>query len=86
MPSSTTELVKLQPKGILTIPKQFRDELGFQEKGLLRIIKTRGRLILEPVRALPYSARNYTSKEVEEFLALDKQESRELKKKPRSVF
>lgn len=75
------EIVKIQPRGLLTIPRGFRRELGLEENGLARIKKERGRLIIEPVRLLPYPVRSYTDEEIEGFLRLDAQETKELKKK-----
>lgn len=75
------EIVKMQPKGLLTIPKRFREELGFEEDGLVRVKQEKGRIVLEPVRILDYPVRSYTKEEIDEFLAFDKKESKELKKK-----
>jgi len=75
------ELIKLQPKGLITIPKKFRQELGFEENGLVRIKKENGRLIMEPVRTLPYSVRSYTDEETKDFFKLDEEEAKELIKK-----
>lgn len=75
------ELVKVQPKGLLTIPKRFRQELGLEENTFARIKKEKGRLMIEPVRVLPYPARSYSDQDLKEFFALDEKESKELKKK-----
>ena len=75
------QVVKIQNKGLLTIPKAFREELELSKDSLARIIKIKGRLILEPVRTLPYKARSYKKNEIDEFLELDKKESKSLKKK-----
>lgn len=75
------EIIRLQPKGLLTIPKKLRQELGFEENGLARVRKKGRSLVIEPVRTLPYPVRSYTNKEIEEFLALDKEEAQKLKKK-----
>lgn len=75
------DIVKLQPKGLLTIPKRFRDELGFQEDGLVRVKQEKGRIVLEPVRILDYPVRSYSKEEIDVFLALDRKEAKELKKK-----
>ncbi len=75
------EIIKVQPKGLLTIPKKLRDEIGLEERGLVRVRKDRGRLILEPVRTLSYPVRSYSGKEINGFLALDREDSKILKKK-----
>lgn len=74
------EIVKIQPKGLFTIPKKFRTGL-FEENGLARVRKEKGRLILEPVRTLPFPVRRYTDQEIDEFLALDADETKKLKAK-----
>lgn len=82
MPQIISEqLVRIQPKGLITLPKKFRDTLGLQENQLARIKKIKGQLIIEPVRVLPYSVRRYSNQEIIEFLNLDKQEAKQLKKK-----
>lgn len=75
------DIVKLQPKGLLTIPKKFRKALSLNGNDLVRIRGVKGRLVLEPVRTLPYPVRSYTDTELDEFLALDKEESEKLRKK-----
>lgn len=75
------EIVKIQPKGLLTIPKSLRLRLGFVENSLVRVKEEKGRLIMEAVRTLPYSVRSYTDDEIEGFIKLDKKQSKELKKK-----
>ncbi|MBI4035302.1 MAG: AbrB/MazE/SpoVT family DNA-binding domain-containing protein [Candidatus Chisholmbacteria bacterium] len=75
------QLVKILPKGLMTIPKKFRQQLGFEENGLARVKPDAGRLIVEPVRTLPYPVRSYTDKEIDEFLKLDEEETKNLKKK-----
>lgn len=74
------EIVKIQPKGLFTIPKKFRVGL-FEENGLARVRKEKGRLILEPVRTLPYPVRSYTDDELTEFMELDANETKVLKTK-----
>lgn len=75
------DIVKIQPKGLITIPINLRKELGFEESGLARVRKEKGRLILEPVRTLPYPVRSYTKEEIKGFIELDRKESKNLKKK-----
>lgn len=74
------ELVKIQPRGLLTIPIKFRQESAFKENSLVRLIKEKGRLVIEPVRTIPYPVRSYSNKEVKEFFDLDKKESKKLEK------
>ena len=79
--TSFEDIVKLQPKGLLTIPKKARQAVGFDEDGFVRIRVDRGRILIEPVRVLPYPVRRYTNEEIEKFFALDDKESEELRKK-----
>lgn len=75
------EIVKVQAKGLMTIPKKIRNDFGFEENGLARFKKTDGMLILEPVRTLSYPVRTYTSGDLSDFFALDEKETKDLKKK-----
>lgn len=68
-------------RGILTIPKKFRKSLGLEENSLIRIKKDKWRLVVEPVRTLPYPVRRYTDEDLEEFFKLDAKETKNLKKK-----
>lgn len=75
------DIVKLQERGILTIPRSIRTVMGLEKNSLIRIRQDRSRLILEPVRVLPYLARSYRSDDLEEFFELDAKESKTLKEK-----
>lgn len=74
------EIIKIQNKGLVTIPKSYRDDLGLEENGLIRMKKEKGRIILEPVRILPYQVRSYSEAEVKAFIEEDKKQSNTLKK------
>jgi len=80
-PITQEDIVKIQPKGLLTIPKKFREELGIKEDSFVRVIKVQRRLIIEPARVLSYPGRSYSESELEEFFDFDKKETYELKKK-----
>jgi len=73
------EIIKIQSRGLLTIPAKFRKDTNFKENSLVKIIKEKGRLIIEPIRTLPYPVRSYTNQELKEFFELDKKEAKELK-------
>lgn len=75
------DLIKIQPKGVLTIPKKIRQFIGLEDNNIARIKIEKGKLIIEPVRTLPYPVRSYNDQEIEEFFELDKKESKELRKK-----
>lgn len=70
------EITKLQPRGILTIPKKLRAELNLDENSLVKIKKDGYRLIIEPVKTLPYPVRSYSEKEIKEFIDFDRQETK----------
>jgi len=74
------EIVRIQPKGLITIPKNLRIKLGFEESKLARIKSEKGRLIIEPVRMISYPVRSYSNEEIKEFLEEDKKETKELRK------
>ena len=57
-----------------------RIRLGFEESQLARIKSEKGRLIIEPVKTIPYQVRSYSDKEIKEFLEEDEKETKELKK------
>lgn len=78
---SREEIVRILPKGLMTIPVDLRRRLGFSENSLARVRAEEGKLVIEPVFTLPYKVRTYTDKEVKEFLNLDKKESKVLKRK-----
>lgn len=61
------EWLKVLTKGLITIPKIWREELGLQEGNIVKAKKTANRIILEvtPKKA-PY--RIYTKNELQQFL------------------
>lgn len=75
------EIIKVQPKGLVTIPKKIRQKLGFEENSLIRVTEEKGRIVLEPVRTLPYPVRSYTKEDIEGFIKLDQSETETLKQK-----
>lgn len=75
------DIIKIQPKGVITIPKKARLAAGLTDNSLARVRVDRGRLFIEPVTTLPYPVRQYTDKEIDEFFAFDDQQTRELRKK-----
>jgi len=64
------EWVRILGKGMVTIPKVFRDELGFKEGEIAKIRKFGKRLVIEP-REMG-KTEIYTDKELLEMLELDK--------------
>lgn len=78
---TTEEFVKLLPKGLITIPKKFRDEIGLKENTVVKIKRKGQKLTIEPVRTISYPVRTYTKEEIKEFIEFDRKESQELRKK-----
>ena len=72
--SVDNEIIRIQTRGVITIPRKFRDE-NFGENSFVRVRKFSGKLILEPITMLSYPIRKYTGTEVKEFLETDKHES-----------
>lgn len=75
------EIIKLQSKGLVTIPKKMRQKLGLEENNLIRVKEEKGRIVMESVRTLPYPVRSYTKQEIKEFIELDQSETKVLKQK-----
>ena len=73
-------IVKLQPRGVLTIPKKMRVGL-FDEAGIAKMTRMGRKLIIEPLKTLNYPVRTYTDSELQEFFDLDEKESKKLKNK-----
>lgn len=65
---------QIKQKGVVTIPVKFRQKMGLSISDMLRLKIEENRIILEPVRILPYPTRRYSKEEVKEFLAFDKNE------------
>lgn len=72
------EWVKILAKGLITIPKRFREDLGIKEGEVAKVRKVGARLIIEPREAREYEV--YTDEELKEMLAADKLPRREAKK------
>jgi len=64
------EWVRILAKGMITIPKGFRDELGMKEGEIAKIRKVGKRLIIEPREIADYEV--YSDKELSKMLAEDK--------------
>lgn len=64
------EWVKILAKGLITIPKSFRDELGLKEGEVAKVKKIGKRLIIEPRELSNYES--YSNIEYKEMLDNDK--------------
>ena len=65
-----TQWVKILSKGMLTIPKAFREELGIKAGEVARVKKIGRRLIIEPRQSVDYEV--YSNRELEQMLKEDK--------------
>lgn len=65
----TTQWVKILTKGMITIPKPFREELGIKKGEVARIKKVGQRLIIEPREVADYEV--YSDQELKEMLKED---------------
>lgn len=64
------ELLRVLSKGMITIPKAWRDVFGFEKGGRVRARKLKNQIIIEPIRkSAPY--RIYSQKELLRFLKDD---------------
>lgn len=70
------QYIKIQPKGLITIPKKMRDQLKLNDQSVIRIRQQGQQLVLEPVTILDYPVRHYTEQEVQEFLKYDRLETK----------
>lgn len=68
--NSQNEWVKILTKGLITIPKSFRENLGLKEGEVARIKRVGQRLVIEPREATEYEV--YGDKELEKMLEEDK--------------
>ncbi|MDO8498289.1 MAG: AbrB/MazE/SpoVT family DNA-binding domain-containing protein [bacterium] len=64
------EWVKILGKGMVTIPKAWREELGLEEGEVVRAKKEGNKVILEAQNPAPY--RIFSDKEIKDWLETDK--------------
>jgi len=65
------EWLRVLTKGMITIPKSWREEFGFKEGDVIMAKKTASRIIIEPAdKPAPY--RVYNQKELKQFLKDDR--------------
>lgn len=79
----TEEWVKILGKGMVTIPKKFRDDLGMREGEVARIRKVGNRLVMESRDAATYEI--YSDREFREMMLADKLPPK-LAKKSRALW
>lgn len=67
---SQEEYLRILGKGMVTIPKEWRDELGLEEGGLVKARRVGSKMIIEAEsKSVPY--RIFSKEEVEEWLEED---------------
>lgn len=67
---SEQEYLRILGKGMVTIPKAWRDELGFKEGEIVKAQKIGNRMIIESEETVPY--RIFSNEEIEEWLKEDR--------------
>lgn len=65
------EWLKVLGKGLVTIPKRWRDEMGIESGGVVRAKKEGNKVIIESLQNKQPPYRVYTTKEINEFLKED---------------
>ncbi len=74
------EWVNILTKGLVTIPKKMRDSLGLKEGDVARVKIEDNRIIIEPRSNKGFEEfRQYTKKQIEEFIREDELDDSEQK-------
>lgn len=66
------EWLKVLGKGMVTIPKQWRKDLGLEEGDIVKAKKEGNRVVIEPQKSTPVPYRVYSGGEIDAFLKEDK--------------
>jgi len=72
------EWLRVLSKGMVTLPKTWRDELGIKPKDLVKAKKVNDRIVIEPA-SRPTPFRIYSRKEFDQFLQDDQLSKTEMK-------
>lgn len=78
--NSNPEWLKVLGKGMVTIPKQWREELELKEGDIVRAKREGNRVIIEPQNSNLAPYRVYSSSEIDAFFKEDKLSNSLLKK------
>lgn len=70
--NSNQEWLRVLGKGMVTIPKQWRDELGIEEGTVVKAKKEGNTVVIEAQQSSPVPYRVYNDSEIEEFVDDDK--------------
>ncbi len=72
------EYLRVLGKGMITLPKKWREELSISEGSIITAVKTKDSIVIEfPTKSAPY--RTYSPRELESFLVEDTLSSEERK-------
>lgn len=66
------EWLKVLGKGMVTLPKQWRDELGIESGDILKARKKGNVVVIEPQQSKSAPYRVYSDNEIDDFLKTDK--------------
>ncbi len=66
-----TNWLRVLGKGMITIPKSWREEFGIREGEVVLAEKTKNGILIEPIKRKRAPYRVYSQKELEEFLKED---------------
>lgn len=70
LPQEKEEWLRVLGKGMITIPKEWRDEFGMETGKFVKVFKTQEGITIKPtVKAAPY--RIYSKKELKKFVEED---------------
>lgn len=79
--SALEKYIKVQPKGLITIPKKLRQALSIKPESIVKIKQEGNKLTIEPIRPISFPIRSYSNEEIKEFLSTDAAQTKELRKK-----
>lgn len=65
------EWLKVLGKGMVTLPKQWRDELGIESGDILKARKKGNMVVIEPQQSKSAPYRVYSDNEIDDFLKTD---------------
>lgn len=74
------EWLRVLEKGMVTLPKQWRDELGIESGDIVKARKKGNMVVIEPQQSKSAPYRVYRNSEIDEFLKTDVLPSTFLKK------
>jgi AbrB family looped-hinge helix DNA binding protein len=74
------EWLKVLAKGMVTLPKDWRDELGIKEGKMIKARKVAGRILIESLERTNVPYRIYSQNELKQFLKDDRLSSRKTRR------